>query len=118
MKKIEEQGEKYYTSLPRQAKRKIDRGKISTIELRSMIKDASMLTTKYVVRAFSATVANTLIDKAELSRDEVVTILKEMHNLFDSITNGFVSITDIEVMLEEDYDIVFTEDGKVRRDED
>lgn len=63
--------------------------------------------TKEIVRSLMISFAQVLLDKHGFTREEVVKALKDVDYTWDSIRTGRLDISDLEKMLDEEYDIQF-----------
>lgn len=63
--------------------------------------------TKEMVRSLMISFAQVLLDKHGFTREEVVKALKDVDYTWDSIRTNRLDISDLEKMLDEEYDIQF-----------
>lgn len=73
--------------------------------MRSHVIDKRII--KNAVKGLMISFAQVLLDKHGFTHDEAVQALKEVDYLWESIRLGNIDVSDVEKMLDEEYDIQF-----------
>lgn len=91
----------------RNDRRKAQKRGITAKDLRS----ESMKAIEYATRSYSVAVAMVLFDKLGFGKKKIQMTMKQIHDLFDAINDGYVDIKDLKKTLDEECDLVFEEGG-------